>query len=185
LIDVGLEDALDQSGLSSVNLLDDFDGPGLIDSFDNAGGMPAQSQNLPQLGSGLPVASGLPAASGFDFVQSGNLGGGLPVACGLPAASGFDFLQGGNQGGYAPPPAASMSGPTLAATGSSAFGFIASSSEGPKLDLAALYASSEPPKAKAQMSDFSALSGSLAEIKAPVPATFDSLEKSILSEFNI
>lgn len=121
-------------------------------------------------------------------------GGGLPTVggsspLGLPVASGFGFSPGGAQGYAASQPAMA---PT-ASGGSSAFGFIAS--EGAQLDLAALYASSEPPKAKPQQASTSNYyqlhldmkSDTAARPKAASAAesSFASLESSILADLKL
>lgn len=176
LIDVTLEDSHEQR---PVNLLDDLDS--LIDANNcTVGGLPTVAQSLPHLGS-APVACGESSS---------------PM--GLPVASGFGFMNGGYS---APQPVAAV--PVLtpatapASSGSSAFGFIAGSNQGAKLDLAALYASSEPPKAspdKASMANYSALNMMNFDMKtesaaapkaagpAPAPGSLESLEQSILAD---
>jgi hypothetical protein len=198
LIDVTLGDspsihAHDQP----VNLLDDLDGLIPLDDFDSlipssssGGGQPAQGLGQDSLHD-LRVASGLLPAMGQDLPH---LGGAKTSSAGLPVASGFGFVHGGSQGYAASQPVMQSSpfpaaAPTTTSSGSSAFGFIAGSSEVSQLDLAALYANSEPPKAQAASSDFSALASidlqpELVRPKAAGPAggSLESLEQSILAD---
>jgi hypothetical protein len=123
----------------------------------------------------------------------GSLLDGPTSSSSLPVASGFGFVQGAGQGYASSLP--SMA-PAPASGGTSAFGFIAGSSDGgAKLDLAALYASSEPPKAPSSAANYSAFSN-LSDInfsakpepampKAPPKAaegSLESLEASILAD---
>lgn len=194
LIDVGLDDAQETTllpDLSSSDLLD-------VDLDSNAGlGMAAQANNLPVVEQGLPRTGGLldglsPASQAQNFEQ------GLPRAGGLLAGlspapqaqnsiptlggtSAFSFTQAGNSGGN----------DSAGGASGSAFGFIAGSSGGGQLDLAALYASSDQAPKTQQVRDYSALwsytdatqcSGPSAGTKStPVNNSLESLEQNMLA----
>lgn len=131
LIDVTLEDSHEP-----VNLLDDIGSLNLLDGSDNRESLPTVQQGLPC----VSASSTLPTTSGFSFVNQQ-----APQST-LPVASGFGFVN--QQPQFTPQLPAQP-----AQTGTSAFGFIAGGS-GPAspatLDLAALYANSEPVKSQPQ-----------------------------------
>lgn len=171
LIDVTLDDPQE-----SPNLLDD-----LIDTGDaglgGLGGLTFVDQDLPHIGTAPASAGNLPVASGFSFVNNSPAGYSAPEPAPAPQP---DFL--------APSPA-------LPAGGPSAFGFIAASgasagnAQGAKLDLAALYASSEPPKAnslQASSAKFAELASMTDPVaKQPAGSEFASLEQSMLADLKL
>jgi len=126
--------------------------------------------------------------SGLQPAMMQSIDFGEPSPQSLPVASGFGFVQGTGHGYAAAQP--SMLPTASAATGSSAFGFIAGSSQGAQLDLASLYASSEPPKATPVSSAdnysalyaFTDLKPEPAPKKAAAGGSLESLEASILAD---
>jgi hypothetical protein len=145
----------------------------------------------------------LDSLAGLNLLDSDSTPAGLPVVeqglprigTDLPAVSSFGFI---NQQ-EALVQQLSAQPPVQAGAGTSAFGFIAGASEAPKLDLAALYASSEAVKAApiqpnpAKFSAFVNLTDaampasktSAPSSKGAEPGSLESLEQSILADLKL